>query len=259
MKLIVLGALSLVLSSTLLGCKKSSETSFGAEADINEINTIQNAILSKSDPRDIQVGDFTYILSTQEIFSGSNPTRMILEEEGITITDRQEDNVGIYFTYVQELVKHLSGGKTTTDKFERTAAVAKDSTKINKDESEGEVEDPSTDPNTGFPPGTSVTYHNLVTRQVRVPRPALVEQRDPCPAGQDCSINAVQIFFDVVLHIEGEPSRKNQVERLISSEVPYFGSILKNCLTTVAEIEDARPLVRQCQTVYDYEFGPRTP
>lgn len=241
----------------LFGCKKSEDSaSLGAEADINEINNIQNAILAKSDPRDMAVGDFTYILSTQEVFSGSSPSRMILEEEAITITDRQEDAVGIYYTYVQEIVKHLSSGKTT-DKFERTAAVAKNSTDVNKDDVTEEEE--TTDGDTGFPPGTSVTYHNLVTREVRVPRPALVEQRHPCPAGQDCSIKALHIFFDVVLHVEGEPSRKNQVERLISSEVPYFGSILKNCLTSVAEIEDARPLVRQCQTLYDYEFGPRAP
>jgi len=104
-------------------------------------------------------------------------------------------------------------------------------------------------------PQVTLTYHNLVTRKEKISRPAPVEQRYPCSADEDCRLNATHIFYDVVVHTEGQPSRKNQVELLVTAETPYFGNILKNCLTTVASVDDARPLVRQCKTVYDYEWG----
>jgi hypothetical protein len=250
---------TIYLTLALLSCKKGSESSFGPEVAGEDIQNSLDKALAKATPYSLSVGEFVYTIRTQEVYSGDTPNRLLLEEEGITVSDREIDGDVIVIGVVRELVDH-SDPTTPHNKFKDVYYLKKESVP-SPDEAAFKalaLFDDTDTPNDGG--GDSVieapityTYHNFTSREELVPRPSKVADREPGPEGQDCSLHATRIFYDGVVTQEGQPTRKMQFELLISTDTPYFGNFLKNCVTTLASVEDARPLVRQCNSVYDYQ------
>jgi hypothetical protein len=258
--------LALFLSCVfLLSCNKDKDNSVGPEVDGQEIQDTLNKALGQSDPLTLQVGEFVYTLRTQEIFAGDTPTRLLLEEEGITVTDREVDGDTLIIGIVRELVDH-SDPASPHNKFKDVyylknpdvPAAELTSPDVAATKALALFDDPagtddSTTDDVVYEAPITYTYHNFITREEKVPRPTKVSDREPCPADQDCSLNATHLYYDAVAHQEGQPDRKMQFELLITTDTPYFGNFLKNCVTTLASVEDVRPLVRQCNSVYDYQ------
>lgn len=270
---------------SLVACSKDEDQDFGPEVDKNQISEIQKKALSKSDPSKLRKGEFVYLIRTQDIFSGSTPIKSLLSEEGITVTDREEFPEYSILTIVRETIEH-SGKETISAKFKDVYYLANEAAQTLPAPQQTTTSDGSVTPTEPAAPETTpvaqtpvqqkedapadeaapeddgcpgCTYHNLTVREERVRRPGKVEEREPCPPGKDCTIAATHIFYDVVIREEGQSPRKNQVELLISTDTPYFGNILKNCITTAVTFEDARPLVRQCTAVLDYQFPANSP
>jgi hypothetical protein len=248
---------TICLTLALLSCKKGSDNSFGPEVAGEDIQNSLDKALAKATPYSLSVGEFVYTIRTQEVYSGDTPNRLLLEEEGITVSDREIDGDTLIIGVVRELIDH-SDPTTPHNKF-KDVYYLKNEPSPSPDEAAFKALALFDDtPNDGG--GDSVTeapitytYHNFKTSEELVPRPSKVADREPCPAGQDCSLHATRIFYDGVVTQAGQPTRKMQFELLISTDTPYFGNFLKNCVTTLASVEDARPLVRQCNSVYDYQ------
>lgn len=242
--LIILAALSL----TLWGCNKKEETkNWGPEIPIEEVRKTQTEALSILDPQKIKQGEFAYFIKTQELFSSQTPSSLLIEEEAITVTERLDFSDYFSITTIRESIDHLENN-SPHNKFKDVYQIAKDAPKqklsqLNDDISP--IEEPK------------ISFHNLRVEKVRLPRPSKVIEREPCPAGKNCDIDATRILYDVVITETGKDPQSNQAELIISAQVPFFAGVLRSCITTVAAIDEVRPFVRQCKALYDYQWAPK--
>lgn len=202
----------------------------------------QEELLAQRDPETIQEGDFVSFLSTQQVFTGQRPTENLVEEEGITVTEREEFEEFFFITTQREVIDHTLENKPSF-KFEDTMGFYKEGFGPEDLATEEEVEQRA-----------QVVYQNLSVEEILYPRPQSVKEREPCPVGLDCRIPASRLTYEQLIpESEGNPSQRILVEVVISLNVPFFATILSNCVSTVVVVEDSRPLVRQCKTVYDYQ------
>ncbi len=223
-----------------LGCSSDSPSAPRVPTTAQEINKVQQEILAKTDPANIQKGEFTYFIQSQEIYTGQqNPTVSLISEEGITILDRQEGPGYIEITLQKEIVDHLQEGSPHS--------VFKDVFYLS---TEPLPEDEDQDAGT---PDPLIKFYNLVVRDEIFPKPAKVLEKEPCREPQDCVLNVKKISYDVVFEDPLDP-QTTKVEAWLSDEVPYFATILRSCYSTIVSIDTARPLVRQCKSVFDYQF-----
>lgn len=235
---------TLFLIFTIAACDKKAETSLGPQVTPEEIKKAESEALKGADPLKIQQGEFAYYLKTQEVFSSQEPSSLLMEEEARTVTERTDHPDYVSITVVREVIDHLTEGSPHF-KFEDVFGIPK----VPTEEPPPPVEPPSTEE-----PAVTVTFHNLRISKEKIEKPTKVLEREPCPEGADCRLNATIIHYDAVVNEAGQEQRKFMQETWISTEVPYFSTILKSCITTVIAVDDLRPAIRQCKSVYDYRF-----
>ncbi len=244
------GALSCILI-LLLGCSEDSPTVERVPTTADQINKAQQEALSLVDPLKIKKGEFAYFIETQEIYTGQqDPSISLMEEESLTVLERVEGPGYLEITVQKEVIDHLTDGSPHSV-FKDVFYVS--TTPYSPDEPEdGEPDAPSDEPE-----NSQVQFFNLKVVDERISKPKKVIEKYPCATEDECSINVKKISYDVVFTDPAAP-QTTKVETWLSSEVPYFSSILKNCYTTVVSVETARPLVRQCKSVLDYQFESLT-
>jgi hypothetical protein len=222
-----------------VGCSSDSPSAPRVPTSAQEINKAQNEILANANPLNIQKGEFTYFVQTQEIYTGQqNPSVSLIAEEGITILDRHEEPGYIEITVQKEIIDHLQEGSPHS--------VFKDVFYISTESTSDEENNEGT-------PDPLIKYYNLVIRDEVFPKPAKVLEKEPCLEPKDCVLNVKKISYDVVFEDPVSP-QTTKVEAWLSDQVPYFATILRSCYSTIVSIDTARPLVRQCKTVFDYQF-----
>ncbi|MBY0317026.1 MAG: hypothetical protein K2Q26_16020 [Bdellovibrionales bacterium] len=237
-----------ILMGILLACdKKDQSQNWGPEVAVEEILKAQTEALALLDVQKIQKGEFAYFIKSQELFSSQLPSSLLIEEEAITVVEREDFEDYFSITTVREVVDHLAEGKPTY-KYKDVYGILK-----NPEPPPDEVEEPQPVEDGDEPTSSvKVTFHNLRVTKIMVPRPLKVEEREPCPVANACDLEATQILYDIVVQEAGKETQKNQAELVLSDKVPFFAGVLRSCVTTVAAIDDARPFVRQCKSIYDY-------
>lgn len=237
----------------LLGCSEDSPTVERIPTTADEINKVQQEALSLVDPLKIKKGEFAYFIETQEIYTGQQePSISLMEEESLTVLDRVEGPGYLEFTVQKEIIDHLTDGSPHS--------IFKDVFYVSTTPEEPEVPETPEVPGANDsdvpadePKPSPIQFYNLKVVDERISKPKKVIEKDPCATEAECLINVKKISYDIVFTDPAAP-QTTKVETWLSSEVPYFSSILKNCYTTVVSVDTARPLVRQCKSVLDYQF-----
>jgi hypothetical protein len=250
--------------TTLSGCLNDSpKPSPDVPTTASDVNDAENKVFDQVDVTNIQAGEYVYILKTQELHSSQEPVENLIQEEGVTITEREEFTDHFDVTVVKEQIDYLAKDKPHY-KFKNVYTIDYATTPPppGTEPSDTEVSQKALLRRVSAPiqalstsPQVTLSYFNLKVQKQKMAPPKKVLEHDPCPTGSDCKINVTVINYDVVVTEEGQEPQKNKLEVWISSEVPYFATILKSCITTLVKVDDSRPLVRQCQSVYDYQLN----
>lgn len=247
----------LLASIALSACEDNKDKGLGVPTTIDAIVEAQQKALSHINPATIRQGEFVYILKTQEIYSSQDPISNLIEEEGQTVTERLDFPDYFEITMVTETVNHLEEGKPH-NKFKDVFAigVAPPPPVENKPSPSILLLRQMSEPAQSLSEqdDVKISFYNLNVRPGKIAKPAKVLERDPCPADADCRLNATILSYDLVAAGPSIGVQKNKMEVWISSEVPYFASILKTCIAAVIKVETANPLVRQCSFVHDYQY-----
>lgn len=231
----------------VLGCSKDEDTRQPVPTTAADIQKAQSEAFGNADPLNIKAGEFVYTIQTQQVFSSQEPTESLMQEESLTITDRQEFNEYIEFTLVKELIDHTEAGSPHY-KFKDVLYLAKYPQPEEEEDSNGapEMEDPNP---------VSIEYFNLSVTLENMRKPKKVLEREPCNENDgSCYIKVHKINYDIRYTAPPEKPQTSHVETWISQDVPYLAAVLQSCFRTIAFVEDARPMVRQCTTVLDYKF-----
>jgi len=265
---------ALVLAAIAVASCKDKASSTDTPATFDDINNAQNDALEKSDPYSIQAGQYVYTLTTQELHSSDQPLENLIEESSFNVLEREEFGDHFEITTLKEVIDHLASDQphykfknvmgmdyaTPTDPSDPSApskptagAGAKLIATAWRDRLH-KMDDGTEDGD------TTVDFYNLRVEHAKVPRPQKVIDASPCPDGSDCDLNVTKIFYDAVITRPGEAPEREQFENWYSTDVPFFASVLKSCIKVLVKMDDALPLIRQCDVVYDYrETDPASP
>ncbi len=213
-----------------------------------EIQKAQEDILVHISPLKIQKNEFVYFLKSQEVYTGQqDPSLSLMEEESITITDRVDYADYIEVTMEKEVIDHLSQGSPHS-KFKDVYYFAKDAVEKSVPTAFiSHADSPKAD-------DTEIRYYNLKVSDEKWKKPQKVIDKNPCETANECLLNVKKISYDIVFLDPTNP-QTTKVEIWLSLDVPYFATILQSCYTTVISVDSSRPLVRQCKTVFDYQFN----
>lgn len=210
-----------------------------------EISKAQQQILAAANPLSIQKGEFVYFIKSQEIYTGQqNPSVSLMEEEALTVLDRVDGPGYLQITMQKEIIDHLTEGSPHS-LFKEVFYIGTEPLDVNEEEAENEDNADSEN--------SQIQFYNLKITDEVLEKPAKVKEKEPCVTQQDCLLAVKKVAYDIVF-LDPENPQTTKVETWISTQVPYFSSILKSCFTTVISVDTARPLVRQCKSVFDYEF-----
>lgn len=226
-----------------MGCSKDDDVVTPLPTTVEEIQDAQDEAFGNADPASIKAGEFVYTIETQQVFSSQVPVESLLQEESITVTERIDFPNYIEFTIVKEVIDHMQSGSPHF-KFKDVLYLGKS---MEKDEVAA--------PELADTPPISIEYYNLKKTVEIMRKPRKVLERDPCNESDgSCNILVHKISYDARITVPPAQAQITNVEIWISQQVPYLAAVLQNCFRTVAVIEDARPLIRQCTTVIDYKF-----
>lgn len=242
-----------------LSCgREATENSRGPQTTPQAIQAVQVKALNKLDPYSIYLGQKVHKIETQEVISSQAPIRG-LSKEWITEVVEVENEPGVrLLTTVKQVTDHIKDKNFTyefkdvyqlpiientqlLDQLHRKFYLLKNQiVKQTNDDtnSASEIE--------------GVAYHNLQSREVRLVPPQKIQDAENCKGLSDCRINADLISYDVVFLFANGESQSHTVEWYISTDVPFFAGLLKQCATTLIPVESLRVLVRQCSEVIDY-------
>jgi hypothetical protein len=226
----------------LLGvsCSDSSESPPMVPTTSLEIQKAQEEILAKISPLKIQKNEFVYFIKSQEVYTGQqDPSVSLMEEESITVTDRLDFPDYIEVTVQRDVIDHLVDGSPHS-KFKDVYYFANDPAALARSLSAKASED-------------DIRFYNLKVSSEKIKKPQKVIDKEPCTTPDECLLQVQKISYDIVF-LDPQNPQTTKVEVWLSSEVPYFATILQSCYTTVVSVETSRPLVRQCKTVFDYQF-----
>lgn len=218
----------------------------------SDIDKAQKIAFGIKTPESILAGEFVYTLKTQQIFSSQEPTESLLDEQAITVVERNDFGNYIEFTIVKEHIDHTLPDSPVS-KFKDVLLL-----KIKEESSSPEQSSDGSDnlPELEDPSPIVVEFFNLKVKQEQIRKPKLVTDRDPCDeTNVSCLIDVSKITYDVRVTLPPELPRITSFETWISQDVPYLAAVLKNCFQTVLTIDSARPVIRQCTTVVDYKLG----
>lgn len=247
-----LSLLSFIL--LFVACSPDKKEATAVPTTAQDIQKAQDEAFGTKSPFSIQAGEFVYTVRTQQIFSSQEPAESLLEEQSITVVDRQDLGQYIEFTIVKEQIDH-SLPDSPHYKFKDVLYLEKSAEEIAKGSLLPKEEAPAEPPTLEDPNPVSVDFFNLkvVEETVRKPQPVL--DREPCNESDGtCSIKMFKITYDIRVTIPPQLPQTSSIETWISQDVPYLAAVYKSCFKTVLVIDDARPVVRQCTSVVDYKF-----
>ena len=95
-------------------------------------------------------------------------------------------------------------------------------------------------------------FRNLKKSEVVLVPPQKVKEAKNCKNIKGCRLIADRITYDIVFLMENDQTQTHNIEWLISSEVPFFAAILKQCASTLVPVDNLRVLVKQCNEVVDF-------
>ncbi|MCB9073804.1 MAG: hypothetical protein H6623_09290 [Bdellovibrionaceae bacterium] len=247
----------LCLGLLLAACDEKSKVRKAVPTNPEAINKAQDDALGTNDPLNIQAGEFVYKIKTQEVFAGSpTPSQNLINEESVTVVDRMDYGDYIELTLVKEIIDHQQDGSPHF-KFKDVFYLA-----VPPDPAETAAsvvtknllpqEDTSTTPDPNKP---VINYYNLSVEKKQIRAPDKVLEHTPCNENDgSCLIPITILTYDVEITVPPQKTTITSIETWMSTAVPYTSSVLKSCFKTVVSIGDARPVVRQCTSVVDYQF-----
>lgn len=210
-----------------------------------EISKAQQQILAAADPLTIQKGEFVYFIKSQEVYTGQqSPSVSLMEEEALTVLDRVDGPGYLQITMQKEVIDHLTEGSPQS-LFKEIFYIGTEPQEENENDDTNEDNTDSED--------SQIKFYNLKVTDEVLAKPKKVQEKEPCANEKDCLLDVKKVAYDIVFQDPQNP-QTTKVETWISTQVPYFASILQSCFTTVISVDTARPLVRQCKSVFDYEF-----
>lgn len=251
----------ITLCVATLSCQRKPQTSpLGPPTSLAAIDRAQEKSLSKLDPYSIQDGQSVHKIETIEVVTPQGPMRS-LSKEWITSVVGVENSINNRtivtnkkvidkfwdedFTYQFKSVYYLDqvSNMNLIDQLNAKTYEAgtivdqlKQANSLREDQIEG------------------VAFHNLAVRQVALNLPELVKQKPGCLGFANCQIRSDLITYDIVFLIADGTTRTNSVEWYISSEVPFFSGVIKQCASTFMPVESVRVLVKQCVEVVDFNL-----
>ncbi|MCC6138167.1 MAG: hypothetical protein IT287_06015 [Bdellovibrionaceae bacterium] len=238
------------------GCSPDKKEASAVPTTADAIDKAQSSAFGIKSPLSIQTGEFVYTLRTQQIFSSQEPAESLLEEQSITVVDRQDVGQYIEFTIVKEQIDHMLP-ESPHYKFKDVLYLEKAAVtplSVAKAISLTE-EEPVAPPVLEDPNPVIVEFFNLKVLEEAVRKPKAVLDREPCnDVDIPCTINMFKITYDIRVTVPPQLPQTTSIETWISQEVPYLAAVYKSCFKTVLIIDDARPVVRQCTSVVDYKF-----
>lgn len=223
------------------GCDDKKAAAPMVPTTAENINKAQQDYLSLIEPSKIQKGEFVYFIKSQQVYTGQQePSVTLMEEESIQVLDRIDFTDYFEVTVQKEVIDHLSDGSPHS--------IFKDIFYFAKDPSTKDFHSLAKDDE------PQAQFYNLKAEDVFVSKPAKVLEKEPCQtSANECLLKTRKISYDIVFPDPTNP-QTTKVEAWLSVDVPYFATILQSCFTTVVSIDTARPLVRQCKSVFDYQF-----
>lgn len=252
---------SFLIPFLILACEgKVPSNQLGPATSSRAIERAQIDSLSKLNALETNSGQLVHIAETQEITTSDGPIYGLLKEWTTKVTQRIDFKPYIELTTIKKVLNHNIEGKPifefksvlTIDKNDLKSHQAFKPETLAKKLSQKKYQGLQT--KNSEPKITDVSFHNLSVQNVVLTPPELVVNSPDCRGLSSCQINADRIAYDIVFHFSDDSTRSHQIEWLISSEVPFFSSILKQCATTLVPVDDVRVLVKQCQEVVDFSF-----
>ncbi len=265
--------LRITLLSALLLCAcvkhEQPKQDFGPESDPQEIlNTIKK-VRSSSNPFSMKVGEFVHLEENQTV---ANTVHSITADTGITVTNREENDVAVRYSFTQRRFTYYEQ-KPREVATELPPLVLKKPQKSSSSIADmifsfGISVTPSPNPLAPSPlsgPQThltmsasepsQVTFHNFKFSEQTEPAPDLVAQRPDCLNIEGCKYKVSRISFDEVAWINNQPEL-TQYSYAFSDRVPYIASQLENCATRMVELSSgSKAPVKFCSVVRDFKSG----
>ncbi len=231
----------------------------GPQTTPNDIIEAQNRSLAKLDPYQISMGQRVHFIESQEIISSQGPLKALSKEWVTEVTDvANEPSERVLTTY-----------KTVTDKLwdENFVYVFKgiyslpqvealelldqlDQSRYQLPKMVQQLKERSGAEESEI---TGVAFHNLIEQEVTIVPPDKVKNSTNCKNLTSCQIKGDRISYDIVFLMANGNTQTHNVEWLISSEVPYFAGILKQCSTSLVPVDTLRVLVKLCNEVVDFD------
>ena len=253
--------LSLCLALLLGSCEqKAPQNELGPATTADAIGAAQRQSLLKLNPDQVKEGQSTHIAETQEVITSDGPIHGLLKEWTLEVAQREDFKSFFEITTLKKEIDYSTEDKPVFE-FKNVFIIEKDNLKNHQAHkvrtlaeklSQAQYSELTT--KKSAPEITEVSFHNLATQRVVMNPPENVSNSPDCRGLNPCKINADRIAYDIVFHFSDGSTRKHQIEWFISSEVPFFSAVLKQCATTLVPVEDVRVLVKQCQEVVDFSF-----
>jgi hypothetical protein len=247
-----------LLSFGLLSCERDREAPINLGVSEKTIIAAQEKYLNELNPYTIEQGQRVHSIETQELITAQGPQKIVTKEwttEVIEVDndpetrfikthkqviDRTWDEDFIYefksLYFLRQIDSLQLLDQLDLNRLSMSSLISR-SLKANQVASE-EVD--------------GISFQNLNEQEVMLVPPELVKNSENCKGIPDCRIPANVMTYDIVLRMKDGTRRTQKIEWIISGEVPYFASLLKDCASTVLTIEGIRVLIKQCSEVVDF-------
>jgi hypothetical protein len=242
-----------------LNCEKKVSHTEATLVSKGAIEALQRYYISSLDPYSVKEGQMVHVIETQEVITSQSPIKNLSKEWLIEVsqlenspeqrlltvlkkvTDKTYDELFVY-----EFKNVYSLPQVTSQDFIDELGVKSDIPSPIYDK----VKQYATDENTKI---DGIAYQNLKTREVSLIPPKKVAEHETCQDIPNCHIKANLITYDIIFLFSNGKQQSLNVEWYISTEVPFFAGLLKQCTTTLVPVDKARVLVKQCSEVVDFK------
>lgn len=252
-----------------MSCLKPPEIDqdFGPEIAKSEVEKALNSIPTAS-PYSIETGEFVFVERIQQIESSA---AQVIFQRGDTVTSKTEESDHYVLTIVTE-IRELVDGAFKPSRKEEQVTLSKPQNvfqlanlfsleqqpKINRQShSATSIRSQSLGVKSEAP-ANRITYHNLSTKDLLFPTPALTKERPNCGglSVEMCQsgIPATLVTFDVVVW-EERGGDKSSYQFILTKHVPFFASQVSSCVSGKLDYMGQRVSIVQCENVRDFTWG----
>lgn len=250
----------LVLVFTMNCQRDIRTTGNGPYTSETAISLAQDKALSKLNPYSVKTGQRVHKIETQEVVTSQGPQKILSKEWVTEVTQVEEDESFFSLTTLKK-VSDKAWDKDFVYEFKdvydlrqvKTQSLM-DQLNLNSYHPSSIVEKLKESNNVQEKEIEGVAFQNLVSREVTLVPPELVKNAENCKGLKNCQIKADLITYDIVFLMTDGTTQRHQVEWHISSNVPFFAGIIKQCATTIVPLENLRVLVKQCREVVDFDY-----